>query len=880
MYASALTAVLVDCWHSNLLTLSSLLFPCLADYAFDEETVLLGAIFMAAIALIAYTVYDVYVDVTHRFAMKRAQVGSSQKSKSTFKGKPRYSRPIQAASTFQTPTITDFETSQLRSTFVHKKTYCGPYLQRLRALVLTGIAMFLFYVCCSNLDQIKTASATINNYLEDLTGQGMHASALTALLVDCWHSNLITLSSCLFPCLSDYAFDEETIFLGATYMAAIVLIAYTVYDTYVDVKRRFAVKRSQSGSRKMFAMKRAQSGSSKKYKSIFKDKPRYSRPIQAASTFQTPTITLFETSQLRSTFVHKKTYCGPYLQRLRALVLTGIAMFLFYVCCSNLDQIKTTSATISKYLDDLTGQGVHASALTALLVDCWHSNLITLSSCLFPCLSDYAFDEETIFLGATYMTAFVLIAYTVYDTYVGVKRRFAMKRSQSGSRKKFAMKRSQSGSSKKYKSIFKDKPRYSRHSQATTNLETPKTISEANQLWSTFAHKNTYCGPYHRRLQVHGSELDHPERIGPLGPSSSRVPLEVRAHVRIMYHDDIQRVLEKEIKREAFRKISERAKEIRHHRRQIHQLRSSQRYENDKLREEALQGLADLFDGSPRRMKKDWGIFEDTTMRLFESKSFNPFAFHCEALDDHRSDEEVEQPPDSNRQTIQDRLKRPRYRVGDLAAKSLSPVLPHNEIDEPLLKQVSVVLDRVICPQVSRPMATCSILRNPRYQLCDTFGNCKSSSSPSRPCLQFKTDLDHPEHVRTDVRLMYIDDEQHEPEKETKLEAISLQFVDEALNNIGSEEEAEEQLARDRAQWALELDTCRDRAICHLAGLFNDAEQESLQNQSSEPQLLERAPVRRSRRLAALPRVDYSLAKRSVRRSRRLAKLDRVDYKE
>ena len=398
-------------------------------------------------------------------------------------------------------------------------------------------------------------------------------------------------------------------------------------------------------------MKRAQGGSSKKSKSTFKGKPRYSRPIQAASTFQTPTITVFETSQLRSTFVHKKTYCGPYLQHLRALVLTGIAMVLFYVCCSNLDQIKTTSATISKYLEDLTGQGMLASALTALLVDCWHSNLITLSSCLLPCLSDYAFDEETIFLGATYMAAIVLIAYTVYDTYVDVARRIAMKRAQSGNRKKFAMKRAQSGSSKKYKSIFKDKPRYSRHSQATTNFETPKTISEANQLWSTFAHKNTYCGPYRRRLRVDGSELDNPERIGPLGPSSSRVPLEVRAHVGIMYHDDIQRVLVKEIKREAFRKISKRAKEIRHHRRQIHQLRSSQRYENDELREEALPGLADLFEGSPRSMKKDWEIFEDTTMRLFESESFtvNPFAFHCEALDDHRSDEEVEQPPDSNR---------------------------------------------------------------------------------------------------------------------------------------------------------------------------------------------------------------------------------------
>ena len=166
-------------------------------------------------------------------------------------------------------------------------------------------------------------------------------------------------------------------------------------------------------------------------------------------------------------------------------------MFLFYVCCSNLDQIKTTSSTISKYLEDLTRQGMHASALTALLVDCWHSNLITLSSCLFPCLSDYAFDEETIFLGATYMTAIVLIAYTVYDTYVDVKHHFTMKRSQSGSRKKFAMQRAQSGSSKKYKSIFKDKPRYSRPIQATTNFETPKTVSEVNQLWSTFSHKNT-----------------------------------------------------------------------------------------------------------------------------------------------------------------------------------------------------------------------------------------------------------------------------------------------------------------------------------------------------------------------------------------------------
>ena len=89
---------------------------------------------------------------------------------------------------------------------------------------------------------------------------------------------------------------------------------------------------------------------------------------------------------------------------------------------------------------------------------------------------------------------------------------------------------------------------------------------------------------------------------------------------------------------------------------------------------------------------------------------------------------------------------------------------------------------------------------------------------------------------------MYTGDEQYELERQIKLGAMSL--LVEARDDIKSEEEAEEQLARDRAQWLLELDTCQDSAICQLASLFNDAEEVSLQSQASEPQSLERAPVR------------------------------------
>ena len=128
---------------------------------------------------------------------------------------------------------------------------------------------------------------------------------------------------------------------------------------------------------------------------------------------------------------------------------------------------------------------------------------------------------------------------------------------------------------------------------------------------------------------------------------------------------------------------------------------------------------------------------------------------------------------------------------------------------------------------------------------------------------------------------MHINDEQYELESQFKPEAMSL--VDEARDDIELEEEAEEQFARDQAQLVLELDTCWDGAICQLAGLFSDAEQVSLQSQASEPQLLERAPVGRSRRLAALPRVDYALAKGQLAdlltlATRRLAALPRVDY--
>ena len=77
-------------------------------------------------------------------------------------------------------------------------------------------------------------------------------------------------------------------------------------------------------------------------------------------------------------------------------------------------------------------------------------------------------------------------------------------------------------------------------------------------------------------------------------------------------------------------------------------------------------------------------------------------------------------------------------------------------------------------------------------ELWNSFASCKSYASPSHPRLQFRSDLDHPERVQTDVRLMYTGDKQYELERQIKLEAISL--VDEAQDDIKAEEEAEEQL--------------------------------------------------------------------------------------
>ena len=63
---------------------------------------------------------------------------------------------------------------------------------------------------------------------------------------------------------------------------------------------------------------------------------------------------------------------------------------------------------------------------------------------------------------------------------------------------------------------------------------------------------------------------------------------------------------------------------------------------------------------------------------------------------------------------------------------------------------------------------------------------------------ELRSDLVHPERVQTDVQLMYIDSEL---ERQVKLVAMSLLLVDEALDDIKSEEEEEEQFARDQTQW-------------------------------------------------------------------------------
>ena len=63
-----------------------------------------------------------------------------------------------------------------------------------------------------------------------------------------------------------------------------------------------------------------------------------------------------------------------------------------------------------------------------------------------------------------------------------------------------------------------------------------------------------------------------------------------------------------------------------------------------------------------------------------------------------------------------------------------------------------------------------------------------------------------------------------------------------------------------------------------LAGDYGSAEEAELVERTQSA--VKQARVRRSPRIAALQRVDYSATRRSVRRSPRLARLPRVDYKE
>ena len=63
-----------------------------------------------------------------------------------------------------------------------------------------------------------------------------------------------------------------------------------------------------------------------------------------------------------------------------------------------------------------------------------------------------------------------------------------------------------------------------------------------------------------------------------------------------------------------------------------------------------------------------------------------------------------------------------------------------------------------------------------------------------------------------------------------------------------------------------------------LAGDYGSAEEAELVERTQSA--VKQAWVRRSPRIAALQRVDYSATRRSVRRSPRLARLPRVDYKE
>ena len=569
-------------------------------------------------------------------------------------------------------------------------------------------------------------------------------------------------------------------------------------------------------------------------------------------------------------------------------------------------------------------QGMYASALTAWLVDCGTLIISLCHPCLFPLLTDYIdYDTwHTIRLGVAYcnnIAALLIAAYAVYS----VTRLFMTERASFASDPGQAVCSLDSSHDEivgvpptNYKSdwqLYEEEMMEWFHGQGSSFIafsdkdlarqrwlrveeETIKWFHSRDKTLSLFSHnhRQTIQGLLARQRWLRIEE----ETIDWLNSRDRSLPL-----FSLNHHHTIQGLLAEQRRKEQERKEQEHKEQERKDQERKEQERKEQQRKDQERREKRRKVQQRIEQWRKERQRKEQQR-RDLTRQWFEGahkemlKSIQdgsfPFKFNQDdsitPLVRHQSNEEV----------LEERCKEQRGRDSDLVAdnKSLSQAVSNDKVDKPLSGAIAVVFDQAVGRPVSRPVETCSILRKPRYtntidqdrafvppqskdeanELWNSFASCKSYSSPSRPRLQFRSDLDHPERVQTDVRLMYTGDKQYELERQMKLEAISL--VNEARDDIEAEEEAEEQLARDRAQWVLELDTCRDSAICQLAGLFNDAERVPLQSQASELQSLERAPVRRSRRLAALRRVDYSLAKRSVRRSPRLFKLTRVDYKE
>ena len=226
------------------------------------------------------------------------------------------------------------------------------------------------------------------------------------------------------------------------------------------------------------------------------------------------------------------------------------------------------------------------------------------------------------------------------------------------------------------------------------------------------------------------------------------------------------------------------------------------------------------------------------------------------------------------------------------------------------------------------------ILRKPRYtnninprtmdEAKDSFASCKSSSSLSHPRLQL-----HGSDLGDCEWLTYVDVQK----LDTGIKPEAIAF----FRKISRSKYTARKIQQKRRWRKYENDWLRDEAFCGLVELFKEPVQSSLDldkaenkfdkplfqalsqefvevevtndlpvvpddgheeatiaddelagdyGSAEEAELVERtqtatqARVRRSPRIAALQRVDYSATRRSVRRSPRLARLPWVDYKE